>query len=1807
MKNVFMKQRNHNKIVELNIVLRKFETKLDYLANIARTCILNIPKNKDIDISSKQETLMKYFLYFFTTNFSMEDQLRPIAEISSPDPITAFNSFQQIICNNNPKASSLSFKSRIPPEILSLEFSNEIIELIIQILSSIYLRIMFTNSVFLVNNQTSFVQSSSNHYDNQIAKELYDEILKLVFPKNAKDIIPVVHIVSARFWSHTLYVFSSFIQKHIMNSVLDFVQKINEMTVNQVIIGFTFFSGFSIQSVEISQFDTFFHFLNEFPKFYKKNPNKLLEKSFAKFVVNFLCYTSKNSKNSNKSKLDKAWNTLEKFIKPIISKNDYDGIFITILAYSLCFTNSKSSQKHLFVETCLIPKLSPNSCDVILRSFSVLLCGEYYEFLDQMDRSQPSYNWGHTQSDSQQVVEEKTLDLFIYKIVENTTFYSRYQQILAHFFFHLAAFNFDLFLKKYFKLFVSEPFYTHNKASLIMFFTYILAHQSNNSEIKKDCNSNFPETKLHNIQDINLLITISLNKFMRECQIKLAPVDLSLFEIKSLVSYLKSNSNYSSNSDNFTLIISDLKQFSQPLMPTTVKPTSIGIQIAKWQSAVPNMMKTSLFDVYTNKQIHFYNGFTNRYEKSFSNEALNFLNLICFISIDQQIVRGLASFIFSSSVNVSALSIHVLQSIIHTKPHLINKVFNSVCALVKMCPIIETPHLYRILYTIRNLSESVSFLSIKLDDAILNEITSVIILGFCSPHYIVRNEAYYLFNIYSSSNQFTCLKLNNEIFYRQSSELALKTFCYDNSKTTEEFEYFSFAEILSSSYNNIYQFYLANFANELRKLNYAKYYHENLFNLLKFFELESLDPLFVQNLLILIVNLSSFDFVDHQKCEYLMNIASKLGRQCSPALFCAIEGKLMQNFICPFYELLTPLSFSLTMMMDNPNYDESFILKVLDEMIDIVIERCEFSKETENGVDTSVFHVMHAVEKYCLKIQKQAQCYSHSIFPMRKRSFGKVLNISSEVKWIAFLMLVSQCQGAIKNLTKAAMTNVLSLMPLGEEFWESIFTYNSHYKLLSNILCHYPKTLLKKFIDKATSDHKFFRSICMQFESFENISEFQILWKLNLNANKQNLDQFNDSSDSCHSHNNPQDIDDNETFCIGIYNNCGYLIALSFCYLFSSKFSWRANAFNLLAAVSIPCAYFNRYSIEKEIFELRPFLTDSLTVVCRQKLHNVAELLFQTIGFCSEQFVMGIFMFLSSHNDKLNIINYIKQYFTEFNFPVTLIKRNDPNFQEFSFYQFFTKMQELQITPSIFQNIDQKTLKFATVFMIENCKFNFYNFENHNLSLNNKNYINSISDCWEISCIQYFYEIDAAKTLSVLTGILNPSPSSFTKTSFALHALTILSNSSLFMKYIKLHDILSFCYVNFHEFSESIPPLLSSLYLSISPHSFKYSDVNLTNITNITEFLTKEQIYRISQRCLQFGISLKNVQTAIRSFDVYMQLDTDNKERDLKLLFQKLNNVIDIELKQVILKCIKIRVFDDFSSFNLFWNLTKLTDIEEIQVEVFNILTKIIDFDEFVNIVKPGRFEGFLSFLLKLKHCDLKTHSKFVDHLILSGRSDLLVTKNNNELLSLFTIEEFPIEISKESKKMLKISKTIKDINLISNVVDFTYNNLFYLLRKLNCRYGTDNAKNTELDIIETINIFDNNEINENRLNYNDCSKFFKFAAFLIASHLEFDFTIFGSLAKEAIILFFTNSDPNIESFLKLLNQNHIGINNPIDFNDCQETIPTTQNTLQEIEQNDEHELIIKSKYILPMKSPSKFDSTNIFKFYNENSINLWK
>ena len=1719
-----------NKKNDLNLISKKVESLYEYFLHIIHVCVINLPKFQDSDPNTIQETLVNYFTYFWDNNFPLEDSLKDIADISVYDPINSFISFRKSISyfqklkENMDKNPNFQAKTKMPLDILKLEHSDKVVELLMNVASAIFLRLLVTNSEFQ-------------------KKEAIPQIYKLIYniAFNFQNINQIVLIVSAKYWARVLNSISLSIQKLVFDSLFSLFQKLNGITTNQFTIIFIFFTGFNIQYIDSLYIEKFNTFLTEFSKIYRKILNPFIDSSFTEFVVNFLVLSEVScssptiegdnikdkSKSTLQSILSKSWAILAKFLKPVAAKADtfLSSSYLQILAHAICFEDPKNKTKDKinFIENTLTQSLTING-DIksVLKSFNILLNEKYinpYCFEDTMDDT----NKSHYSIISNEIIDEKITDLIVQKIVDKTTLFSTTQFELYKCLLQLSTVKDSLFFNKYFHFFINESFLAHNILAIAMLIS-----------------NDFMTSKVPNKNQLSLSY---INKFMVQSQIRLAPINLPIFQVHSIIALLEKNSK------NISPSIITLNKYSLPQMAVQFKHSTgiikkkinqifafLNDQNARSSLNLQNFSLEKISPVFEENiqnDIRF-DGFVSFSEMKKHEETIMFLNLMG--TADVQIIECLCSFIFSSSILVSSLVIHILQVLIYSKPQsiVINTIFLNVCKLVKLCPIIENNHLYRILYALQNLTDIINYLSEDLNDQSKGEICNVAVLGLCSPHFLIRNLAMLLLNSYFSD--FSQI-INNDNFNIQCTNLVLKNITSNidinsnqiiNERNPLNFS-LSFTSALKSKFNNLFQFFLASLAKELRLIGKVQQIHEYLLKQIKFFEIDSLDPSLLQNLLVFLFNSASHKFyhkselhINHD-IEFLMQIASKIGRQCSPALFCAIDSKLMTQLLCPFYELLAPLSFSLSMVMDSSIYDEQFVLKALDEMVDIVIEKCHLSTNSARENDIAVFHVIRSMLKHFEKVIQKVERYRYSIFPIRKTVVGKIIHISNEAKWVAFIMLISRCTDTLQSLARKTMAMVIRLSPFDEAFWEGIFAAAEHHLILYGILCHYPTKVLNKYIELAYIKDKYFKAICMLFETFENIEKFNEILLLNLNA-KKNVE-----------HDEKQEDDNDYQYSEAIYKNCGYLLALAFCYMFSEKYTLRLNASNLFAAISIPCAHLNGLSIEEKVFELKLFLTDSLIVVFHQKLQEISEILYNSLSFCSEQFLCGVLSYLQvnqkffdsgkgqENKSSQMIINYIKPFFSSMKFPDQIIAGNSANFKVMSFYEFFSKLSELQITPDIFQNLDEQTLKFSIAFVVETCQGEPSNNED------------SKKTKWGFVTIQHFYEMSIPLTLSTLIEFLTPTCIVSEKIKFVLRALYLLSHSPHFLKHINIPKLISFCYVNFTEYSVDISILLSSIFPSIS------------SVSEIEKFLTYEQACDVGKNCFEFGMTLRNSLMASKSLETYCLFDSSNREEEIDRLYEKLENEDNIDLLKVILRCIRLKVSDDKNSIKHFWRICKLAQQTEIQNEVFDILFTIINFDIFKEIEKPDDFNGFLPFVLNLIG-DLNLFSIFLEKIILKDKSNMLVYNQNEDSLILFKIDSFPIEISKKARKKLFDFKNISEpengiqnISLIAKVVDFTYKNLTFKI---------DN-------------------------------KLIKFATYLIDSNVNNSLNVFSSISAKIIqhFIFSDNLNKDLKEFLSLLNNRNADIpsiekESPVDSKSARLKSSATD----ESDFNSENPLITKSK-----------------------------
>jgi hypothetical protein len=586
------------------------------------------------------------------------------------------------------------------------------------------------------------------------------------------------------------------------------------------------------------------------------------------------------------------------------------------------------------------------------------------------------------------------------------------------------------------------------------------------------------------------------------------------------------------------------------------------------------------------------------------------LSVVPLFAPNRRFAASLISLLFSGHTHVAALAHRILElyfvrneagrvSLVTT---LLGKMWKSVS--------LTAEHIYTLLYYLEQLFEVALGLAIPFQSSLAVELTLIVIAGLCSDSGPVRELALGCAALYHKlTGEYTLADLAEE--FADAIELRAKRAALLSVSDDPELDTFptlKFRDVLKSGLNNLYSFYLAEFASaclERQKELQLAAVHARMITIVSTLAAERMSACMYTNYVTFLFNSARGDIVRPDQMSAVCRVVMASGRLTSShALLTALHQELVETIYPIALEnkaFVQAIAFSIRTTPDALT-DVSFRFATLTGIIQGQKKRSLESPIVRDALLAGgrLFEIVFA---------------PLARFPagpyVRRKIVHDCPGIFDSKLWYDFVLSFEP-----SPLTNRTLVALIELAPPPPVVYDGL--QNSSPEVRGALLARRPGLLLR-FIEGARDSRgkpaQWFAPIVSQFVSGDPAA-LMSQWMANLTLPM-----------------TERDVDFTQT----VYSQTGALLALAFAYICRETGSLRIQGYELLRAVATgSAAYFGKASSAVRIFtkltELIFAITSQLTNLYVSALVSISSLLAPELDFCTEQFISGMLVALRLAN-----------------------------------------------------------------------------------------------------------------------------------------------------------------------------------------------------------------------------------------------------------------------------------------------------------------------------------------------------------------------------------------------------------------------------------------------------------------------------------------------------------------------------------------------------------------------------------------------
>ena len=984
-------------------------------------------------------------------------------------------------------------------------------------------------------------------------------------------------------WAEIIHILS---EVHPIESYFIFVECLTESSKsdNELILGYSLYRSFStlhLRKTDRDSFYTFESFKHYIKELFVKVPQiSDLYISGALFLMNFVSTEIEASKQENSPCPE-----IIKYILELVTNSiNYTPVSLPIAVIFFKhknFLECKFTINQFFSNAFQFLSYVSGSAPLILQSFAQIFTNQHSYFDTYINQLHFKNNL-NIEFDS--ITDDK-----IQKVFQRITSYGSFTRAsneLIYLFVELASLNFPIFVQKYLKDFQIPTFLKFNSISIFEFFRVILTDDS----IMNDFEKEFKEFK----DFIKTLFHSFINSGVSK-------TDSVIYEIPF-------NSNI-----RIDHLFNDLEPQSYP--PLNVGP-NVKNDISLWSKMLCGK-RIKLFE----EEKRFSK--LKQPELTKENQPLAFfISLIPFFIEHSQnneieeydnILKKITSFIFSSSPQVSSISLYIIQYSIFNICNI--SIINDIILVLSKEPILSYESffnmlnaIYIIISTGKNKNEGEIDGTLK--DEIIQVIKQILVIALSSDICEIRNIAFLIIDLLPSiSKEF---KYDRICFNKFMKKLKILHSSYNMKVNLSEIPYRSFREIALTNNEMLYSIYLTiffeNSSIEIRNFSIIE---------------RNLTSLFSLNLMNWYVNLLSFMIIKSNiiQANKIIEVFKLISDK---TLLCNFASSISDLILITSYfendlSSLADVSLILWERIHNEDTIGTFLKVIIDitkALPDGFFKESAYYQKTRRNTNNKVEQIKfdnQTISKFLKLLVKILSCFAKS---HEKLTSGPFLRrFLSEDAFIFFkyendkdeLFLFCINAAISDDLSRYGKKSLEAICKVSS-FFEAPLRYFDFLKrfpqALSSIVSQSP-IFFEYIIDQVKHDSFSMTLLSSIFSNISSISE-----GVKILAKKEKIYPTE-----------PFDIE----FACTLYSNIGQILAVCL-WNFPSE-----DSLIVLRNIILSISFIKRNSLGEEINDLIYLFDDNQDIPLNFTVEKVSQLLSNSFEFCLDQFLMQSFDLLQAN------------------------------------------------------------------------------------------------------------------------------------------------------------------------------------------------------------------------------------------------------------------------------------------------------------------------------------------------------------------------------------------------------------------------------------------------------------------------------------------------------------------------------------------------------------------------------------------------
>ncbi|OHT16136.1 hypothetical protein TRFO_13466 [Tritrichomonas foetus] len=943
---------------------------------------------------------------------------------------------------------------------------------------------------------------------------------------------------------------------------------------------------------------------------------------------------------------------LSEIAKNYTTEKNYIGPAYSLRALLYRFTKHKKMKLNLeeyskkYIEKRYIEQLAPYH----LESFISFIRGHSYAAKCQLEVSQENYRWRFPSK------ETDTMKYMFKYVISNPGMYKEAQPQLADFLTQYASNDFTNFVSNDLPSVIKPDFASQNQHALFLMTHHVLSPKSRFREFSNGGNdesslNRFKHTINNLVQD---LLTQSVNKIKGG--------DVSVFGVQSFVDTLNLHKIAGSENDDSTSqtklenCLHSLCDTSAALHLDIPRPKMImSSEKRKWTKYMVKTFEDLIFETISNHSAL----------KIAKNEIYEVDKLIMSLSIlpfliyDESTIRKLVSLIFSPNQHVGSISLRVLQAFIHIDSKWLNTIITSIATASP--PTQE--YLYLQLQALNCIIQSALFIHADIYDETLQLVFQTILLSLCSNEYTIR-----AFALDISSNlsklcgkkepDFTTFMENNQITIEQQvQKLAISIGSFNIENDLSDCGTISFDTIARSAVDCLYFFALQAIANTFvhssikSSIEKAKTYLCNAIA-----GIGRTHKIFRVNLYIMLAGVADASLKDFLKQnnesiqQTLQSMEkSKLLAYCAyyTAIHPSIGTDIVSGIISSDPFSMNVVSFVIRMYINDEPSTIDFVKRAAIFLLE-TYKRLKIAEPTiifkANNAALADDNILYSMNNFLIALHSvYAKKFSENAtnpqgpYARKKRILFEADAKSTEAQDVMFTFLMNMScltddprLDDCRRLSRETLDTYIKTYRIPNDLFNLMCKHLVHigtfsFTSVELILSNYFLDIIPLYLEKAPTEHLFFKAIASQYEDIQMAATFLKNWSGNALQKMSNAEQ---------------------QFSMTTFSNTGRLIALAFLKLASIDTNERKDGFRvlfnvILGSILIHDPHAHIGPLIQKLIRLRALVAAQHPQLSENLLTQISILSRKELAFCSEQFIITAFELLKVHRDNMVFLSCI--------------------------------------------------------------------------------------------------------------------------------------------------------------------------------------------------------------------------------------------------------------------------------------------------------------------------------------------------------------------------------------------------------------------------------------------------------------------------------------------------------------------------------------------------------------------------------------